>query len=88
MKPEETARAIEQKYGDGNWSFELREEIARAILAAVEEEREACADLADKQGLWHISASNMSLPVEPSPVIAKDRAKVAFGIRDAIRNRS
>lgn len=62
--------------------------IARAIDAAILRERERCASLANKQGLWHIDASDMALPVEPSPIIAKDRAKVAFSIRDAIRNPS
>lgn len=68
--------------------FSCVETIARAIDAATLRERERCASLANKQGLWHIAASDMALPVEPSPIIAKDRAKVAFSIRDAIRNPS
>lgn len=47
-KPEEVSLAIERKYGDGNWSFELRQAICDAILAAKQEEREACAAVADE----------------------------------------
>lgn len=43
INPGGVALAIERKYGDGNWSFELREAICDAILAAKAEEREACA---------------------------------------------
>lgn len=46
-KPYDVALAIQQKYGDENWSFELREAIHDAILAAKAEERESCAHVAE-----------------------------------------
>ena len=37
---------LQRKYGDENWTFELREGIFDLILAAKFEEREACAKIA------------------------------------------
>lgn len=72
----------------GNVADPLRPHaIARALMTVIADEREACAVVAQDRGNWHIDANAMNLPVELSEVIAKDRAKVAFGIRDDIRKR-
>jgi hypothetical protein len=49
--------------------------------AAIEE----CAKVAEEVGAYHLRASKMSLPVEPSPIIAKDRNRVAEHCAKAIR---
>lgn len=47
---------------------------------------EVAAREAESIGNFHLSASEMSLPVEPSRIIARDRANVAKRIAEAIRS--
>lgn len=67
-------------------------EISVFLAAAHEEGRKSgfaegmkrAAEIARRQAKFHLDASAMSLPVEPSPIIAKDRAKIATIIAEAI----
>lgn len=85
MKPDELARDIAQKYGDGNWSFELREAICDAILAATAEEREACAAVADAEKLTGMPPANFT---QDEVMLANVAVRVtAQSIAAAIRKR-
>ena len=55
------------------------------LMGARIQERERCARVAEEIGEKHLQWSKMNLPVEPSPIIAKDRADVAKRIAAAIR---
>lgn len=58
--------------------------IAAALDKAFAEGMKRAAEIARRQAKFHLDASAMSLPVEPSPIIAKDRAKIAAIIAEAI----
>jgi hypothetical protein len=66
--------------------FRLNDVVAKAVADATTIERERCAMIASRIAEAYLSASRMSLPVEPSPVIAKDRAEVARVIAATIRD--
>lgn len=54
--------------------------IARALMA----ERERAARIARKVGETHLNFAAMGMPVEPSKIIAEDRARVANRIATVI----
>jgi len=62
--------------------------VADALAAAhadgFAEGMKRAAEIARRQAKFRLDASAMSLPVEPSPIIAKDRAKIATIIAEAI----
>lgn len=58
--------------------------IANALANAEREGMRRAAEIAQRTAKYHLDASGMNLPVEPSPIIAKDRARIASGISDAI----
>lgn len=56
-----------------------------AHSAGMREGLEEAAKVAANRKKFHLQSSAMGLPIEPSPIIAKDRAKVADDIETAIR---
>ena len=57
------------------------------LRSALAQEREECARVAERIGKFHIDNAKMCLPIEPSPIIARDRNEVAQRIASAIRSR-
>lgn len=58
---------------------------AVAILLRVQTETaRRCAEIAATKGKHHLDFAKMGMPIEPSEIIAKDRAKVADNIAQAI----
>lgn len=85
-KHRERAKVIYDLLGRGSTRDE--EVIARALESSAregfEEGMKRAVEVARKAGENHVNFAELGMPIEPSMIIAKDRARVANNIADAI----